>query len=81
MDKVILVTGAQVLRDDSGEPVDVHEIVIGIFDNSEAALQTGEAFKDAGLVDAFVLEEKEILSTSIYPPQGKRLIHICTIEQ
>lgn len=57
MDKVILVTGAQVLRDNSGEPVDIHEIVIGIFDNSEAALQTGEAFKDAGLVDAFVLEE------------------------
>ena len=81
MDKAILVTGAQVLRNDSGEPVDVHEIVIGIFDNSEAALQTGEAFKDAGIVDAFVLEEREILSTSICPPQGKRLIHICTIEQ
>lgn len=75
-----LVTGAQVIYE-GDEPVDLNEIIIGVFSNYKAAQDSGEIFRDKGVCEAFVVKEIEISDNVIEPTNDDYLVPIFPIIQ
>ena len=78
--KAYLVTGAQVIYE-RDEPVDLNEIIIGVFSDYKAAQDSGEIFRDRGVCEAFIVKEIEIFDKVIEPTNDDYLAPIFPIIQ
>ena len=78
--KAYLVTGAQVIYE-GDEPVDLNEIIIGVFSDYKVAQDSGEIFRDRGVCEALIVKEIEIFDKVIEPTNDDYLAPIFPIIQ